>query len=225
MNVIQKNLVSGSQNNSSIDRDEENSGSINQSMSEDNLNSSLTVSLETQIQMDKLKKQNQTLKLKLGDSEEENSRLSAQVEKLKLENKDLAEDLSIERKKSQKDTSSSGKVEQVVEKLEQAERELQTKTFEYESMSKQVKILEDKISELRANHKEDKEKIHEEMEELRSKCRKLEQVENLNNIYKRKLEESSDYKARIQELEDQNESLLSQFDGKKFFIPILMVFM
>jgi len=56
MKIIQKTLGNSSQHNSSIDKYEEGS-SINQSLSEDNLNLSIsmTVSLETQMQLDNLK--------------------------------------------------------------------------------------------------------------------------------------------------------------------------
>jgi hypothetical protein len=212
MDIIQNNLENSSQHNSSVDKEEERS-SQNQSLSEDNISSSFSVTIETQMQMDKYKKQSQILKLKLGDTEEENSRLKAQVEKLTLENKDLIGDLEVEIKKSKKESSSTTKMDDIINKLEQAERELQQKTLECISNAKNVKILESKISDLRSIHSEEKEKLTEDLEEFKSKCRKLEQVESINNMYKKKLEESSDFKNRLRELEEQNETLISQLEG------------
>lgn len=213
MKIIQKNLVNNSQNNSSIGGDEE-GGSISHSYSEENLSASITVAFETQVQLDKLKKQNQSLKLKLGDTEEENSQLKAQVAKLTLECKELTDDLNVERKKSKKESTSTDKVEEAIHKLEQVERELEQKKYEYNSQAKNVQLLEQKINEMRLNHTDEKERLTEELEELRSKCRKLEQVEAINNMYKKKLEETTDFKNRLRELEEQNESLLSQLEGK-----------
>lgn len=168
MDIIQNNLENSSQNNSSVDKEEERS-SQNQSLSEDNISASFSVSIETQMQLDKFKKQNQTLKLKLGDTEEENSRLKAQVEKLNLENRDLISDLDIERNKVKKESSSTSKIDDIIGKLEQTERELQTKSIECTSSAKNVKILESKISDLRLNHNDEKDKLMEELEEFKSK--------------------------------------------------------
>lgn len=97
MKIIQRNMASGSREGSSIDHDDH---SISQSLSEENLSASMTVNFETQLQLDKLKKQNQSLKLKLSDTEEENGKLKAQIEKLTIDNKELSIDLDIERKNS-----------------------------------------------------------------------------------------------------------------------------
>ena len=207
-------MSGNSQNNSSMDKDEDGSF-MNQSLSEDNLSASLTVSLETQIQLDKMKKQINSLKMKIGETEEENGQLRAEVDRLNLENKDLQEDLELEQKKKVKsEISSPGKYEEVLDKLQQVERELETKTFEYDSATKNIQVLESKINEMRGNFTDQKETLVEELEEFKSKCRRLEQVEATNNLYKKKLEELSELKNNYRELEDQNENLISQIEGK-----------
>lgn len=66
---------------------------------------------------------------------------------------------------------------------------------------------------MRFTYGEEKDKLVNELEEFRSKCRRLEQVEAVNNMYKNKLEETADFKNRLRELEDQNDSLRSQLEG------------
>lgn len=213
MKIIQRNMVGTSRNESSIGGDEDTRSLNDQSLSEDNMSTSMTINFETQQQLDKLKKQNQTLKNKLGAVEDENGQLKNQVAKLTIENKELYDDLDIERKMPKKDASTNEKVEEVMHKLEIAERELEQKKFDNNTQAKQIKVLEDKITEMRLNQNDEKDKLMEEIEELSNKVRKLEQVEAINELYKKKLEETTDFKSRIRDLEEQNENLLSQLDG------------
>jgi len=215
MDIIQKTMA-GSSHNSSVVADEDVS-SHNHSISEDNLNSSISAAFESQIQIDKYKKENQTLKMKLGDSEEENGQLKAQLEKISLEHRELTEDFEVEKKKNNKETKSNDKAEEAIGRLELTERELEQVNFDYKNQTKKVEVLEAKIEEMRMNYKDEKENMSNDMDEYKSKCRKLEQMETVNNMYKKKLEETADFKNRINELKEQNESLVSQLEGISYF--------
>ena len=216
MKIIQKNLISNSQNNSSAGGDEESKSLNEHSLSDDNLNHSMsTINFETQFQLDKFRKQCQTLKMKLSDTEEENSRLKAQIAKLGIDLKEYQDKLDSERKRIKKDTSSNSRLDEVIEKLDTAERELHQKSYEWSTHLKKIQILEDKISDYRQQNSTDKEQYLDEIENLKSNLRKLEQVESINELYKRKLEETSDFKNKIRELEDQKESLISQIEDSE----------
>ncbi|CAI2385977.1 unnamed protein product [Moneuplotes crassus] len=214
MKIIQNTMANSSKNNSSVDHNEEGS-SINQSYSEDNLNlsQSLTVSLETQMQIDKYKKQIQALKLKLSETEEENGHYKTQVEKLTLENREIQEDLEIEKKKkSYSQNSSSDKLNEILDQLAQVEKELAKKTFECESSQKRLSLLESKLSDVQSSHTDEKDKLNDELDECKSKLRKLEQVESLNSHYKKKLEESVEMKSQINELKEHISDLENQIE-------------
>lgn len=99
-------------------------------MNDENLSSSITAAFENQMQNDKLKIENKNLKIKLGETEEEVGHLKAELEKIKLENKELTEDLEIERKKTSKEYKSSDKMDEAINRLAQVERELSEKEFE-----------------------------------------------------------------------------------------------
>lgn len=216
MKIIQKNLMNSSHNNSSAGGDEESKSLNDQSLSDDVLGQSMSsINFETQFQLDKFRKQNQTLKMKLGDTEEENSQLKAQIAKLTIELKDYQDSLDSERKKVKKDTSSNSKLDEVIEKLDIAERELQQKTYECSSNLKKIQLLEEKYTDLRQNSITEKNQFMDEIENLRSNLRKLEQIESINELYKRKLEETTDFKNKIRELEDQNEGLMSQIEDSE----------
>lgn len=188
------------------------SNSLNDDTMSVDIQSTVSLNFEVQMQLDKLKKQNQNLKMKLSDTEENNAKLKAQNERLGIEVKELYDDLEIE-KKAKKASVNNSKTSETILKLENVERELEQLKFDHNSEIKKNQILQKEISSIRAKHNEEKEELNEKVDNLLSKVRTLEQVESVNAMYKKKLEETADFKNRLRELEEQNESLLSQIDG------------
>ena len=212
MKIIQKNMANGSQNNSSMGDNDDSNSFIDDAMSVDNM-STITLGFEAQMQIDKLKKQNTSLRMKLADTEEENSKLKANNEKLSFEVKELSDDLEIE-KKSKRTSADNSKAIDAMNKLESAERELEQLKYDYNAQKKKNQLFESKISDLRTSTHEEKDQLNDELEELRSKLRRLEQVEAVNALYKKKLEETADVKNKLREIEEHNRSLISQMEGK-----------
>lgn len=214
MKIIQK--IMDNAHNTSTGGGEEDSKSFNEpTLPEDHMSQSFSLNLESQLQMESLLKQNQAIKLKLADTEEENSQLKAQIAKLTLENKELSDDLQNEVKSRSKESSFSGKYDELLHRLELAERELQQKTLECSSQLKSIVLLEEKSKELRQSSLEEKNKYMDEIENLRSSLRRLEQIESINSLYKKKLEETTDFKTRMRELEEQNASLESVIEDNE----------